>query len=232
MYKHDHSVCITALFDDTPTPTPEPPMATPSALPDFAALKPADALTLMRGPVMANSVATEAQVVAIMTAWGTGGLAAADRAKFTLSFVMACVDQGSSAQVLLVGAANGLEFAQAARAVKVVCTLRQFCMFYAKIAFDAMVRAQRAPANWQRLGYPFGARYAAFDFFNGVSHGAAQEPPHGLIREPSEDERNAANANSTLAIVNSRSRNVTSNGQVLVQQQGVQGFQRPAIGWP
>nr|WPR17635.1 MAG: coat protein [Dracophyllum betaflexi-like virus] len=98
-----------------------------------------------------------------------------------------CADCGSSGQSALVGVAtNSGEVPRSviASCVKKVCTLRQFCAFFAKIVWNIMLDSECPPANWGKWGYKEDAKYAAFDFFYGVTHNASLEPSGGLIRPP------------------------------------------------
>ncbi|WEQ03313.1 coat protein [Sclerotinia sclerotiorum alphaflexivirus 1] len=167
---------------------------------------------LKHPPYSSNSVATQAQVHTILT-----NLAAYDAkiaAPQLLEFVMLCVDQGSSSATHYAGTIAGVEahtdVNEIARHIKQVCSLRKLCMYYAKYAFHLCVVHNRPPANWQRKGFTDSTKYAAFDFFNGVTNGAALNPPGGMVRQPTAEEITAHALNAHLLIARSRQNDIIS----------------------
>nr|QYF50200.1 MAG: coat protein [Xinjiang betaflexivirus 2] len=79
-------------------------------------------------------------------------------------------------------------------------TLRAFCRAYAPITWNMMLVTKTPPANWQSMGYPTEAKYAAFDVFEFVMNPAAIQPLEGLLRTPTSDERLASETQKRLAI--------------------------------
>lgn len=182
--------------------------------------------------VAANSVATPAQLDKIFALWKPHLTGAP--ADFAFALAMACREQGSSRFGELAGSADASEytFDAAARAVKTVCTLRQFAMAYAPAVWNFSIQKDSPPANWLRAGYTFDTRFAAFDFFNGVTHPAAITPPDGLIREPRVDEIRANKLNGASAIMaHRRDDQLTTREQAGYQSQVSASPTRPAIGW-
>ena len=83
-------------------------------------------------------------------------------------------------------------------------TPRQFCMYFAKVVWNILLSTNTPPALWQKLGYTDETKFAAFDFFDGVSNPAALDPVDGLIREPTELERAAHNTAKYVALYRTR----------------------------
>lgn len=54
------------------------------------------------------------------------------------------------------------------------------------------------------MGYTEETKYAAFDFFDGVTNSAALEPPTGLARMPSDKELSANQTNKYVSLVRAR----------------------------
>lgn len=79
-------------------------------------------------------------------------------------------------------------------------TLRAFCRAYAPITWNMMLITKTPPANWQSMGYPAEAKFAAFDVFEFVMNPAAIQPLEGLLRVPTSDERLASETHKRLAI--------------------------------
>lgn len=189
---------------------------------------------LQQGPqvLASNSVATQAQVSRVLELWEPE-LSGTEQ-DYAFAFVMACRDQGSSRFTVLGGSADGnnFPFDTAARIVKQICTLRQFCMFYAPAIWNYSVQQKNPPANWVRAGYTDDNYYAAFDFFNGVLHPAALQVPGGLVRRPTASEIKANKINGASAIMAHREEDQhTTREQASFQRQVSATPTRPAIGW-
>nr|QQG34579.1 CP [Ferula potexvirus 1] len=166
----------------------------------FSAPKPAD----LKGKYKAvsNSIATREQITLIVEKLKTATINVEQVAVGFWDIARHCADVGSTSTVRLTGICEPLkeERQLIAGFIRSVCTLRQFCMFYSKIIWNMMLEDKLPPANWQRLGYKEEAKFAAFDFFTGVTHTAALEPAGGLIRQPSPDEIHAHSANAQVAM--------------------------------
>lgn len=185
-------------------------------------------------PITSNAVATPAQLVAI-----DGLLLAArpqidesERVDTWLRLALYCKDNGSSVSVSISGpcpttgwpqraaggandppardAADPLPWTTILGYVRRHCTLRQFCMAYARIVWWYILEHQEPPAMWARQGFTEAGKYAAFDFFDGVTS------PHSLpapdnVRPPTAFEIQAANVNKTINIHRSRQQNSSTS---------------------
>nr|WET17738.1 coat protein [Betaflexiviridae sp.] len=120
-----------------------------------------------------------------------------------LDIVLQCVDIGSSDQAKLIGnsvANNKVGRETLVGLIKKHCSLRRFCAFYAKIAWNLLISRGRPPANWHSKGFKETEKYAAFDFFFGVDHESSINPKEGLVRKPTEKERIANEASKEVSI--------------------------------
>ncbi|ASJ78786.1 coat protein [Vanilla virus X] len=182
-----------------PTPTPATNTADPFAEPSESDLK------NLKVEIVSNAVATRAQITAIATAIKAVGVADKDIAPTFWDVARHCADVGSSPSVILRGKTPfGVERRQIAGIITGHCTLRQFCMFYAKIVWNIMLLSDTPPANWQAQNYRVEDRFAAFDFFTGVSHTAALNPKSGLLRAPTPEEILANQTNARVSIFRAR----------------------------
>uniref|UniRef100_A0AAU6S482 Capsid protein n=1 Tax=Saffron-associated alphaflexivirus TaxID=3125858 RepID=A0AAU6S482_9VIRU len=181
-------------------------------------------------PVASNAVATEAQIRRILA---LAIIAVPATSPQTLVAVaLACAHQGSSNLVKLEGNHGDIPLASIVPTIQAVCTLRQFCMYYAKVVWNALLRSNTPPANFTRLGYSQSTRFAGFDFFYGVTHAAVPIPPGGLARLPTEEETKASNINRTLAIRKASTQQNITNHAEIVGRQLIQGaMQPPQISW-
>lgn len=182
--------------------------------------------------VASNSVATRADVDAVAAALDPQ--LSGSPHDYIFALVMACRDQGSSFRGTLEGCAdaNDYHFSDAARVVRRYCTLRQLCMFYAPAVWNYSVDNDDPPANWIRAGYTYETRFAAFDFFRGVTHSAAITLPTGLSRPPTTDELRANSANAMVAIRASRDdEQLTTQAAATLKRQVEAPHPRPALGW-
>lgn len=189
--KQQLSASGTSLLKGSTTDLSDP-LAQPSAA-DLAAL-PHD--------VLASAVATPQQIRAIAAHWVQEGLPASLVAPCAWQLARSAAHNGSSDQSQLPGAPQGseLSFNELAAIVKNYTSLRRFCMFYAKIVWNDLVTSNIPPAGWQRAGYLQPDRFAAFDFFDGVSNSAALQPKNGLCRLPTPRELIAQGSNRAVAI--------------------------------
>nr|CDU84815.1 coat protein [Grapevine rupestris stem pitting-associated virus] len=72
--------------------------------------------------------------------------------------------------------------------IRQVTTLRRFCMYYAKIVWNIHLETGIPPANWAKKGFNENEKFAAFDFFLGVTDESALEPKGGIKRAPTNAE--------------------------------------------
>lgn len=177
-----------------------------------------------------NAVATPAQIQAILTALKVIHTTAT--AKHLFATALACAHQGSSSRTNLVGAYDSIPYSVVATQVKRQCTLRQFCMYYAKYVWAALIETSKPPANWQKQGYTEETKYAAFDFFSGVTHASAPQPPSTYYRSPTQEEIRANLANAQLAIKEAQTSSLISNrAQYSALTAQAHAVHRPAISW-
>lgn len=87
---------------------------------------------------------------------------------------------------------------EAVRAIKNHVTLRNFANYFAPVVWNYGNKHDEPPTGWERKKVPFAARFAAFDTFAFVTAAAAY--PEDLIREPTDEERQAHAALSALSI--------------------------------
>lgn len=179
----------------------------------------ADRRAAVAGAIADNGMVSEGIATAVLDAFNAA-TPVAELGEFLLAYLLACADQGTAGAAQLAGENQGVPFTALSSQIKRRATVRQFAMFYAKVTWNALLEAQRPPANWQKRGYTPNTRFAAFDFFHGVRAGAALEPAEGLRREPSEDEVAANQANREIAIQMSRTKAAyTTNGMMMLRQQ-------------
>lgn len=179
-----------------------------------------DQVTAVTAEIVMNNVATPDEVGAIIDDFIVTHPAPFQIMQFVLAFVLACADQGASANTALVGTNQDVRFTVLATRIKETCTLRQFCMYYSKLAWNTMLQSNRPPANWAARGYVWATRFAAFDFFTGVSEAGSLTPAGGLAREPTLEEKLAHNANREIAIQTSRVKSLhTTNGMLALRDQ-------------
>lgn len=127
------------------------------------------------------------------------------RQKAYLALALALADDGSSPNVELKGTfdINGkdvIDMHYLLSVIKQHVTPRQFARFYAKVIYQYMRANNRPPANWIGKGYPYEARFAAFDFFDAVSSPEAMEPEGGLQMLPTVAEMRIYNTNKIVSI--------------------------------
>lgn len=192
----------------------------------FSPPKPAD----LKGKYVAvsNAVATREQISALVDKLKTATIKVDNVALGFWDIARHCADVGSTSTVQLTGVCEpfGEDRQLIAGFIRSVCTLRQFCMFYAKVIWNMMLTDNLPPANWQRLGYKEETRYAAFDFFTGVTHNAALEPAGGLIRSPSQNEIHAHSANAQVAMYR---KGVSDNNKVTNAVELTKGTSGPKV---
>nr|ADI70513.1 coat protein [White ash mosaic virus] len=169
-----------------------------------------------------NKVATVATIQAILST-----LAAQQKPSTSADLAdlaVACYQNGSSRLSAVTGnSASGHALAAIKGAVEKHCTLRQFCMYYAKVCYNFGRLTKQPPANWAAKGYKENSKYAAFDFFSGtlVPDSIVPPPAEGNMFKPSEEEILAHNLNAKLAIAESRGmqNQYSTRGNMLGMQQ-------------
>nr|BAE07087.1 coat protein [Potato virus X] len=181
--------------------------ATPATASGLLTIPDGDFFSTARVIVASNAVATNEDLSKIETIWKDMKVPTNTMAQAAWDLVRHCADVGSSAQTEMIDTgpySNGISRARLAAAIKEVCTLRQFCMKYAPVVWNWMLTNNSPPANWQAQGFKPEHKFAAFDFFNGVTNPAAIMPKEGLIRPPSEAEMNAAQTAAFVKITKAR----------------------------
>nr|ADG36604.1 coat protein [Potato virus X] len=181
--------------------------ATPATASGLFTIPDGDFFNTARAIVASNAVATNEDLSKIEAIWKDMKVPTDTMAQAAWDLVRHCADVGSSAQTEMIDTgpySNGISRARLAAAIKEVCTLRQFCMKYAPVVWNWMLTNNSPPANWQAQGFKPEHKFAAFDFFNGVTNPAAIMPKEGLIRPPSEAEMNAAQTAAFVKIIKAR----------------------------
>nr|WDS52203.1 MAG: coat protein [Cactus carlavirus 1] len=163
-----------------------------------------DELFKMKANVVSNNMATTEQMAKISSALSGLGIPTEQVANVILQMVIMCASVSSSA---FLDPDGSLEFDGGAVPVDSVaaimkreCGLRKVCRLYAPVVWNYMLVKNQPPSDWQALGFPKNARFAAFDTFDYVTNGAAIQPLEGLIREPTPEEVIAHNAHKRLAL--------------------------------
>nr|QFP92200.1 coat protein [Potato virus X] len=181
--------------------------ATPATASGLFTIPDGDFFSTARAIVASNAVATNEDLNKIEAIWKDMKVHTDTMAQAAWDLVRHCADVGSSAQTEMIDTgpySNGISRARLAAAIKEVCTLRQFCMKYAPVVWNWMLTNNSPPANWQAQGFKPEHKFAAFDFFNGVTNPAAIMPKERLIRPPSESEMNAAQTATFVKITKAR----------------------------
>nr|ABF74754.1 coat protein [Paris polyphylla virus X] len=162
-----------------------------------------EVLKLIYSPTTAT-VATPAEIITIAKVWVDVDKVPANLVPSACwDLARAFADIGASSKSELNGdtpALAGLSRRKLAQSIRAICSIRQFCMYFASIVWNILIDTGTPPASWVRLGYTEETRFAAFDFFEGVGHPAALMPAEGLIREPSALERTAHATNKRVAL--------------------------------
>nr|QQG34624.1 CP [Yucca alphaflexivirus 1] len=152
--------------------------------------------------VVSNAVASPDEVSQIGELWQAYGAPANSLGRIALDLALQCTSCGSSRFTELPGACPNwpqMPRSGAVGLVKKVCTLRRFCMYYAKVIWNILLEHQTPPVGWADRGFKEDTKYAAFDFFTGVLNDSALDPGH-LVRDPTPSEIQANAANAAVAI--------------------------------
>jgi hypothetical protein len=123
-----------------------------------------------------DAVASRDQVKAVKAKWVALGLPENSFFAAALQLALACSDSHASSLTALhgpVAAHAALALKDLASALKAHCTLRQFCRFYAKFVWNYRIKNDAPPGAWAAMGFTHDTRFAAFDFFDGVTNPAA-----------------------------------------------------------
>lgn len=196
-----------------------PPVAAPTPVTNDL-LPSADEISAVGSEIHANKIATPSMVRTILQSAAAAYPGATVADLFELAW--ACYHNGSSALTTLLGStSHGIPLASLKDIVEGVCTLRQFCMFYAKTCYNKGKEERIAPATWAAKGYKEENKFASFDFFTGVLSDASPKPPGGMKHWPTPSEIAAGAVNATMAILESRgqSNQFSNRGNMLAMQQ-------------
>nr|WLW42348.1 coat protein [Lily virus X] len=156
---------------------------------------------------LSEVVATEEELNSISTLWEGIGIPAANFFDVAFQIAMRCSDGHASSLTVLSGQCTvcpTVTLKAAAGLIKAVLPLRQFCRYFAKFVWNWRINNNLPPANWAETQFPEGAKFAAFDFFDGVTNSAVPTPPDGLCRPPSELELSAAQTAKFAALARVR----------------------------
>jgi hypothetical protein len=163
-----------------------------------------DELFKMPVSVVSNNMANTEEMAKISSALAGMGVPTEYVAEVILKMAIMCASVSSSA---FLDPSGSIEFPGGAIPVDSVAAimkkesgLRRVCRLYAPVVWNSMLVRKQPPADWQAMGFPFNARYAAFDTFDYVTNAAAIQPVEGLIRLPTPAEFIAHNAHKRLAI--------------------------------
>lgn len=117
------------------------------------------------------------------------------RASYTL-LARAAYDNGTSPFTIYKGTyvIDGKEFklSDLAAVVRTYATMRQYGRYWAKTIYSLAIHDQEPPSKWMKQGFSFNTRYAAFDFFDGLSSNHTP-PPKGIPERHPSDAEIAAN---------------------------------------
>lgn len=174
--------------------------------------------------VTSRLLPTDAQLNQISTLLTALQIPAEQLGVVALELVNYCYDNFSSAQTVVTGdsSISGVSLQQIAGAVTTSgATLRQFCRYFAPIIWNVRLRDNKPPATWEAQGYKHNSRFAAFDFFDGVENVGSLQPPEGLLRPPTQEERIANQTNKQVALFQTAAQgnNFASNSAFITKGQ-------------
>nr|UZP17042.1 ORF4 [Blueberry scorch virus] len=163
-----------------------------------------DELYKMDVQVVSNNMATTEQMAKISSAIAGLGVPTEQVAEVILKMVVMCASVSSSVYLDPDGSiefdGGAVPIDSIAAIMKKEAGLRKVCRLYAPVVWNLMLVKNQPPSDWQAMGYPKEARFAAFDTFDYVTNGAAIQPVEGLIRGPTPAECIAHNAHKRLAL--------------------------------
>nr|AGO04423.1 coat [Magnolia carlavirus] len=158
----------------------------------------------MKTNAVSNNMATTEQMAKISSAIAGLGVPSEQVANVILKMVIMCASVSSS---VYLDPAGSIEFDGGSVPVDSIAAimknnagLRKVCRLYAPVVWNFMLVKNQPPSDWQAMGYPESAKFAAFDTFDYVTNGAAIQPLEGLIRRPTPAECIAHNAHKRLAL--------------------------------
>ncbi|NP_612812.1 Coat protein [Blueberry scorch virus] len=163
-----------------------------------------DELYKMDVQVVSNNMATTEQMAKISSAIAGLGVPTEQVADVILKMVVMCASVSSSVYLDPDGSiefdGGAVPVDSIAAIMKKEAGLRKVCRLYAPVVWNLMLVKNQPPSDWQAMGYPKEARFAAFDTFDYVTNGAAIQPVEGLIRGPTPAECIAHNAHKRHAL--------------------------------
>nr|CDU84821.1 coat protein [Grapevine rupestris stem pitting-associated virus] len=140
--------------------------------------------------VLSPNVMDEGAIDELIRAFGESGISENDQFNVAIDIARHCSDVGSSQRSTLIGKSPFCELNrfEIAGIIREVTPLRRFCMYYAKIVWNIHLETGIPPANWAQKGFNENEKFAAFDFFLGVTDESALEPKGGVKRAPTKAE--------------------------------------------
>nr|QIC35027.1 coat protein [Alfalfa virus S] len=177
-------------------------------------------IQLITREIDSNTVATKQTVTEILDLLKADHREADRSDLFQLAWF--CYHNGSSRFLVARGeTSHRVPLAKIKNVVELKCTLRQFCMYYAKTCYNTGKAQMIPPASWSTRGYPENAKFAAFDFFSGVTNNAVPTPAGGMAYYPTADEIASQSLNADLAIAGSRTNphQYSTRGNMMGMQQ-------------
>ncbi|ABE97939.1 CP [Passiflora latent virus] len=163
-----------------------------------------DELFKMKVDLVSNNMATTEQMANIMADIAGLGVPTEHVTSCILKMVIMCASVSSSAYLDPDGSVEfeggAVPVDSIAAIMKKHSTLRKVCRLYAPLVWNSMLVRNQPPSDWQAMGFPYNARFAAFDTFDYVTNTAAIQPVEGIIRRPTAEEVIAHNAHKRLAL--------------------------------
>jgi hypothetical protein len=163
-----------------------------------------DELFKMKTNAVSNNMATTEQMAKITSAIAGLGVPTEQVASIVLKMAIMCANVSSS---VYLDPDGSIEFTGGAVPVDSIAAimkreagLRKVCRLYAPVVWNYMLVKNQPPSDWQAMGFPENAKFAAFDTFDYVTNGAAVQPLEGLIRRPTPAECIAHNAHKRMAL--------------------------------
>nr|ADA79750.1 coat protein [Grapevine rupestris stem pitting-associated virus] len=140
--------------------------------------------------VLSPNVMDEGAIDELIRAFGESGIAEGGEFDVAIDIARHCSDVGSSQRSTLIGKSPFCELnrSEIAGIIREVTTLRRFCMYYATPPPPIHLETGIPPANWTKKGFNENEKFAAFDFFLGVTDESALEPKGGVKRAPTKAE--------------------------------------------
>nr|AAY53918.2 coat protein [Potato virus P] len=162
-----------------------------------------DELFKMKVRSVSNNMANTEQMAKIVSAISGLGVPTEQVTSVILKTVIMCASVSSS---VFLDPDGSIEYEGGAVPIDAIIAimknvgLRKVCRLYAPVVWNSMLVRNQPPSDWQAMGFPFNARFAAFDTFDYVTNPAAIQPIEGLIRRPTPEECIAHNAHKRMAL--------------------------------